>query len=285
MSTALPSNKDLIFKDGALSLRGPAALLFRKIEQDIKKFADVLSAEEIILSGAISFENFSRSGYLQRFPHFANLLSTIDTNAPFDLNTLKTQSLQKVCCSAVCLSCYPLFEDQLFKPSENLTLTALGHVFRKEVIDPNQIERADEFNMREIIFFGSADFVKVQLEACISWLNQLIIDCQLQGGVEVAEDSFFGADALDLKAYQQAVQSKFELLLIDPKTKKKIAVASTNNHGNHFAKSYKMTFQNGDFIHTGCFGMGLERMVLLIHAQYGLDPKTWPKALQNRFGF
>jgi hypothetical protein len=69
-------------------------------------------------------------------------------------------------------------------------------------------------------------------------------------------------------------------LVYIPYLKKKIAVGSINNHLDTFGKSLSIKNKKG-FVHSGCMGIGFERLVFALYCQLGTDLKKWPKSLKN----
>jgi seryl-tRNA synthetase len=255
------------YGQGALALRGPCASLFDRIDAVIRDFAAPLGAEEIVLPAALTLEDYRKTGYSDRLPQYTTQLST-----------------GGVCSSAACLCCYPCLAGKVFEPAGGIAFTTRGRVFRQEKLSPDEPERLREFHQRDIIFLGTEEYVEGQLDKCMEWLKGIAGDLGIHGIIQPAEDPFFGADAEVLKAYQKATRSKFELQLIAPKSTRAVAVASVNRHGSHFAKSFNLRLRGGDFIHTGCMGVGLERLALLIGSHYSFDRNLWPGSLRARFG-
>jgi hypothetical protein len=256
-------------EDGALTIRGRAACLFDNVNREIKALAKSLSAEEFVLPSSLSMDNLKRSGYSERFPQFATYL------------TAHGQT-ERACCSAVCLGCYPHFAGSQLAEGNAFSITALGKVFRHESAGYVEPERLSEFNMREIIFFGSSQFVSASLTNCYEWLKSLLLECRIRGSIELAQDPFFCAEADVLSAYQRTHRSKLEMRLEKPGTKERVATASVNNHDTHFAKAFDIRFKSGEFIHTGCFGLGFERFLFAIVNQFGADESRWPEGLKKR---
>ena len=71
---------------------------------------------------------------------------------------------------------------------------------------------------------------------------------------------------------------KYEILAYIPFLRKKIAIGSINFHLNTFGKAFKI-YKNKKFIHSGCIGIGFERLLLAFYSQYGTDVNKWPKKL------
>lgn len=188
-----------------------------------------------------------------------------------------------MCRSAVCLNSYPTMRDKVFKDNESVILTAEGRVFRHEYKKVNSLERLYEFSCREIIYLGKTDFVKARLKECEQWFINFLNQYNLHGVIKSATDPFFMENARNLQFYQAAEDSKYEIRALNPFTDTEVSIGSLNYHGNHFSKSYNITFSNGENVSSGCVGFGLERTVFTVIAQYGTDLNLWLKDLKEFF--
>jgi len=157
----------------------------------------------------------------------------------------------------------------------------IGRIFRNEGSNVTTLERLHEYSMREIIFMGRSEFVLSGLGACLAWCRDYLEEFELQGTIQAASDPFFADNLAALQCFQRSEQSKSEFRLAIPFSGKSISVASMNNHGEHFSKSYNIRFANGRFIHSGCFGAGYERIIFATLSQYGYEESEWPEKLRG----
>lgn len=81
---------------------------------------------------------------------------------------------------------------------------------------------------------------------------------------------------------QRAYEMKYELKMRIPFGKHKLAVCSSNYHGDVLGKSFYIQ-TGGQFASTGCLAFGLERWTLGFLAQYGIDKSKWPKSFLRGF--
>ena len=58
-----------------------------------------------------------------------------------------------------------------------------------------------------------------------------------------------------------------------------LAVLSSNLHGLTFSKTFNISGDDWP-VHTGCLGFGLERLVIALVAQHGVNPISWPEKLK-----
>lgn len=63
---------------------------------------------------------------------------------------------------------------------------------------------------------------------------------------------------------QKAQALKLELLVPIIHEDHPTACASLNLHHDHFSQTFGITFDDGSPVHTGCLGLGLERLTLVL---------------------
>ncbi len=161
------------------------------------------------------------------------------------------------------------------------TITAAGRCFRYESTNLTGLERLWDFTMREVIFAGPPDYVIAQRQACIDRSVALLDALGLAYEVTTATDPFFADVYAAQAAYQHGFELKFELLTPLPYSGRKLAVGSINYHQDFFGRSFAI--QSGSApAHTGCLGVGLERLALAFIAQHGPDERTWPTWVTNQ---
>jgi seryl-tRNA synthetase len=184
---------------------------------------------------------------------------------------------------AACFPCYPTLSGQDFE--EGRAYTWLGRVFRYESRNINGLDRLYEFNVRELVFVGSEEYVRACRTKALPLVEELAnfmdIDCQVQ----TATDPFFATVSAAKKFWQAAQEVKNEIkipALSNDGTKKMLACGSINLHGNFFGKRFGFTCANGEPAQTGCVGLGIERWMLAAFTQHGFDPMRWPEAVRNR---
>jgi seryl-tRNA synthetase len=184
---------------------------------------------------------------------------------------------------AACFPCYPTLAGQDFE--EGKAYTWLGRVFRYESRNINGLDRLYEFNVRELVFVGSEDYVRGCRTKALPIIEQLAsfidIDCQVQ----TATDPFFATVSAAKKFWQAAQEVKNEIkipALSNDGTTKMLACGSINLHGNFFGKRFGFNCADGEPAQTGCVGLGIERWVLAAFTQHGFDEKRWPQAVRDR---
>jgi seryl-tRNA synthetase len=184
---------------------------------------------------------------------------------------------------AACFPCYPTLAGKVYETGE--CFTWMGRVFRYESRNINGLDRLYEFNVRELVFVGTEDYVRECRRKSLPIIEELAslidIDCQVQ----TATDPFFATVSAAKKFWQAAQEVKNEIkipALSSDGTQKMLACGSVNLHGNFFGKRFGFNCANGEPAQTGCVGLGIERWVLAAFTQHGFDECRWPESIRTR---
>ncbi len=238
--------------------------VFKYFERGCYRLALQQNPVEYVYPIMIPTRYLRQCGYFGEHPQSATFM------APSSL----VQEPDHVGKSAVCLHCYPHFENQVV--TNPVTLTTQGRCYRYGAEEMQGIENLWEFIMRESIYMGSADYVRERLgdirRLTTEWMARLGINCW----IEAAGDPFYAERPDVLRKSRLIKENKYELRCNLPKSS--VAVASFNFHGPHFSKAFNIT-DGGNYIATGCAGFGIERLTYAFLSQYGLD--SWPRHIQN----
>jgi seryl-tRNA synthetase len=154
-----------------------------------------------------------------------------------------------------------------------------AYVFRREPSgDPARLQI---FRMRELVRLGEPDTVEAWRDAWRERSVELLGSIGLDVEFDVASDPFFGRSGKLLARSQRSQQLKFEVMApiagLEP-----TAVASFNYHQEHFTSIYGIEMQDGAVAHTACLGFGLERIVLALLRQHGIEVGGWPDEVRER---
>ncbi|MBE2280959.1 MAG: hypothetical protein IAE91_11250, partial [Ignavibacteriaceae bacterium] len=164
---------------------------------------------------------------------------------------------------AMCLHCYPLFENHtLDEPIKVMTL--MGSCFRDESGNLNNSERLNEFKMREVVYFGEEQLLKIIHNELIDFLINFGKFFELNFKLEVSNDIFFNDNAEKQLFSQLITNNKIEFQVYIKDLNKYIACASINKHGSHFSEAFNIKGSTGDFASTMCIGFGLDRLYLAL---------------------
>jgi seryl-tRNA synthetase len=233
-------------------------------------------------------------GYLSNFPHHAMFVSHAHRNYP-DIRFLGTLSLSSnvpdinqrlesphaLLSPTVCYHCFQAFNGKTL-PSNELLFTATAKCHRHEFKQVVGLERLNTFTMRELVFFGSKEYVASRISTIQTLIKSLFESWGLHFRIIGANDPFFASSASNKRTFQSLFSLKQELQVRLPYKDKWLAVGSLNNHVTGLVKAFAIKpageSEPAD-LHSGCVGIGFERLALGIFAQFGLDASQWPEAL------
>jgi seryl-tRNA synthetase len=176
---------------------------------------------------------------------------------------------------AVCYHTYPEWQGKTLG-AEPVLLTARGRCYRYEGGHHIPLERLWEFSMREIIVLGTRGQVEGIRQALVRQVSQLVTTLGLDGAIELAADPFFTSGDEGRRLMQQAGALKYELQLTVGPDGRSVAAASFNNHHEFFGRRFGISLGTREPAHSGCVAFGLERWVLALLAQHGVDEHSWP---------
>ena len=286
------------FGKGQVAYNGPVLKLAQLINQKAGQlYASAFGAVDGHYPAMIDADTLQKCGYFDSHPNAVTFLGNVveDFDAIEEFRRANSCSegavlpghehihIDGMCLNpAACFPCYPTLTGQSFK--EGKCYTWMGRVFRYESRNINGLDRLYEFNVRELVFVGSEDFVRSirakSLPIIEELANLIDIDCQVQ----TATDPFFATVSAAKKFWQAAQEVKNEIkipALSNDGTTKMLACGSINLHGNFFGKRFNFTDGNGEPAQTGCVGLGIERWVLAAFTQHGFEPQRWPKAVRD----
>lgn len=235
--------------------------LLKEVDTFFLNSAVKLGASEYHIPAMIEQSVLSRCGYFSSFPHHLTVASHAKLEAYTTIakaNQLSEDTItvsDKYFTPAACLHIYPMFENQDVKQK---VITTRARVFRYEDRRFNGSTRLWDFTVREIVFIGSADFVKENLTKMKEIALEYTKKIGLPAEICPASDNFYPIKRnLVKKKIQTANSLKDELIVkIDDND---VAVASFNFHDTHFSKPFNFD-KEGDIV-SGCVGFGLERWI------------------------
>jgi hypothetical protein len=279
---------------GLFVLRPPFSDLMRFLDWILlHRFARPFNAAEEVYPNVIPLEQLASTQHLRAFPehlHFvSHLREDLGVLERFASRARATDGvvqpepgeLEKVSLMhnpSTCYHCYAVRRGQCLE--ENEAVTAVTRCHRYESANHGDSGRLMEFTLREVIFVGSADFVRAARESSLQMIRQWVTDWQLYGVLLPANDPFF-TDDYEVKAvHQHRLAMKYEYRAVLPGTGKTLAVLSSNLHAVTFGKAFDIRV-GGMRANTGCLGFGLERLAIAIAMQHGLDPEQWPSGLKS----
>jgi hypothetical protein len=185
--------------------------------------------------------------------------------------------------------CYRCFDSLRASPGlarplmSGRTFTGLANCHRREDKALVELSRLQTFRMREVVFFGAANFVGEQRDWWMDEFAGLLRAWRMRFRIVAASDAFFSATAAQKRAYQSMRRLKYECQAYLPHSDTWLAVASFNNHEATLTKAYGLLAGDDAQAHSGCVGFGLDRLVFAVLSQFGLDEEAWPDHLRAFF--
>lgn len=233
--------------------------------------------------------HFERSGYMGNFPQLAGLVHAFcgdDRDHQLLLDKIESgddwsrgePSAGCVLVPAACYPLYPLVAARGPVKANGSVFDVQAYCFRHEPSpDP---ARMQSFRMRESVRIGTPDQVQEFRAQWIARCKAMVSELDVPCDVVPANDPFFGRLGKLVKNNQREQGLKFELVIPiagDAPT----ACASFNYHQDYFATIWNIQSENGGPVHTSCVGFGLERLVLAVFRQHGLEPPAWPENVRR----
>jgi seryl-tRNA synthetase len=235
---------------GREAVLGPHMLaLIDWVDSKFVELASKARAHALPVPSLIERSILERAGYFESFPG-----STVE------------QSDGGCMPPAVCYHCYAkLAATSLQEPG---AWTCVARCRRNE--DNKEPGRLRAFTMREIVFVGSAAWVRERRQ---EWMDRILgfaQSLQLAVQLDVATDSFFaGGEARGRKLLQQMKGLKFELRARMDAEGTPLAISSFNLHETFFSHRFGFRLEDGTDANSGCVAFGLERWALALAVTLG----------------
>lgn len=271
---ALEKSGDVVLTAaGQVSLSGLALDVLQAVDAAVLEWARALGAREHRYPSLIDLGVLERAGQVASFPQHLTLASHAEPSSrPRD----STEATPRHALSpAVCYHAYPEWQGRTVGPGAAL-LTACGRCYRYESGHHVPLERLWDFTMREIIIVGTREQVETIRRSLVRQVSEFVTTVELDATIDAATDPFFTAGDEGRRLMQRVGALKHELLLPIDAHGRAIAAASFNHHHDFFGTRFDISLSTGGAAHSGCIAFGLERWVLALLAQHGVDEQTWP---------
>jgi len=242
-------------------------------------------AEILRFPPVMSRRQLEKSGYLKSFPNLlgcvcalhvseAAIRSAADRYENGGDWTASLGASDLVLSPAACYPLYPLVATRGRIPAGGLLFDVAADCFRRE--PSRSLDRLQSFRMREFVRIGRPEEITAFRESWISRARELAELLALPYSIEVANDPFFGriGQIMAVSQIQQAL--KFELLIPYHAKARPTACMSFNYHREHFGQVWGLRDDSDDLAHTGCVAFGMDRLVVALFANHGLDLARWP---------
>ena len=231
---------------------GAALDAFEKCDAGLRAWALAEGGVEHQFSALIDAATLRRAEYPDAFPH---LLMTA-ASAADPLQPLADDNLAIAgwfLSPAVCYHAYAALAGRVIE--HGIALTARGSCFRHE--EANKLaagRRQVEFQMRELVLVGRADWIDARLAVLQSGVDALAAAAGLTTTWCPANDPFFLPRARGKAQMQRLLGTKMELCLPDG-----LAIASINRHGPFFGGRFHIRTADDQPAHSACVAFGLDR--------------------------
>jgi seryl-tRNA synthetase len=283
---------------GFYSLQGDFLRVLRGIDRRTLEVAQELGAVEQEHPAVWPVRLFKMIDYFHEFPQQMILCAPVKDDfaarSTFSKRFRKDQDFETVPMDdlmadaayglqpAVCDCCYYGLEGR--RQHADSFYTTCNKVFRNERSATNRLDRLTNFTVRDIMFVGSEEFVLEARQGLIERLSRFIEALHLNAKIETANDPFFANESAMKSVFQNAHRLKYELLAHIPHLEREIAVGSINLHTDFFGKAFDIHLADGRNAHSGCIGVGMERMTYALFCQHGPLVAAWPAELQRFLG-
>ena len=248
----LQRSGELVFtRARAVALSGLSLHLFRWIDTQLLKLGG--GVKEVMCPSLISPDVLERANYFESFPHGATRVE----------GGLHSAFLAP----AVCYHCFAALTDASLEAPA--TITCCGKCHRHENGPADALGRLWEFTMREFVVIATPEAVEEQRRNWMEKVRDFAEAIGLKGEIRVATDPFFGTASRGRKLLQQVKQLKYEFC-VDLQGCPR-ALASFNLHETFFTSRFGITVSGVTPVYSGCVAFGLERWILAILAQRGLE--------------
>ncbi|CAI2672715.1 hypothetical protein AKUG0406_PLPX00240 (plasmid) [Apilactobacillus kunkeei] len=233
-------------------------------------FYELFSPTQINVPDLISTCSVKRSGYFNTSSQMMYFVGEVnkDTSSfdkyinltnigSFDdaFKTLKNANM--VLNPAVCLQLYPLIEKKIMDSSKITTFDLIGKAFRDEGGKFNFHDRLREFEVHEIVFFGTPKQLQKLYPFVVSVTQMLFNKLNIPIESSFSNDIFFGPQNDKYLFSQMISDDKLEFTTLHSN----ISLASINKHKSKFTDEYSITADNSEKIHSFCLAFGIDRIL------------------------
>lgn len=286
---------------GANVLSGTFLKLRNAIDRELEAMIHRSDVTDFACPTTVPANSLLRAGYLNSHPHqaifAASLHADSDTYALFgthsDNNPLLDEDLtadgrylstpQQILSPTVCYHCFEALsqapEQSTHWSIQNSSYTSSSYCHRHEGKTFDKLARLQTFFMREMIFVGDETYVEDTRQAWMAQVGDLFASWGLKFRIALATDPFFAIGAEKKRAYQSMFKLKYECLAYLPYSRSWLAVGSFNNHQATLTKSFGLHDRDG--CHSGCWGVGIDRLLLALFSQFGPELSAWPEPLRK----
>lgn len=273
----LANNEVHEVQPGICYLRGKLADALTAVDAIFRDYAVSLGCKEEFYTSLLPARALLENGYVEGFPHHALFVAhahrTLAAIREVMASAKRREPVSKSLLGDVGFAlaptvCYHCFETMRNGALQNNTLvTGRNLCHRFEPRDAKKLMRLHVFNMREIVFIGTEEFVASTREKILEFCTHVLLEkWNARFRVVTASDPFFATGKEFVALYQKMGRTKIELQMHIPYCDTWLAVMSFNNHQHKLTKTYNI---GSDRTASGCFGVGFERLIYGLLCQKG----------------
>ena len=241
---------------GVYALQGNILKTIKELDSVFRNYALKRNAIEQYFQPTLPAKSLIENGYISSFPHHPLFVASVvrDANSIKNLSKdAKEKSMEsmhewlddkldshdQVLSPTVCYHCFETLRGQSI-PVNGAQYTAMASCHRHESRNIKGLSRLQTFTMREIVFFGTADYVETCRKEILSHCQSYLIVLGLKFRVVTASDPFFTTGAEAKRIFQTALELKYEIQAYLPHSKSWISVGSFNNHQRSLVVPYRI---------------------------------------------
>jgi seryl-tRNA synthetase len=241
--------------DGRLIVSGRPLAILQGLDARLERLSAEHGASLTSIPTVIARDTLDRAGY---FEAFGDAAAAVHGDGPDRFLT-----------PALCYHIYPLLAGR--RVDRGQVLGCAGRCFRNERIRAPSLARLWEFTMREVVFVGPPEWVEAERRWWIDAVETLSTALGLSARIEVATDPFFTGAGRGRALIQQIKELKLELRMDVGVGGVPEAVSSFNLHETFFGARFGVTMADDTPAWSGCVAFGLERWLLALVSQLGID--------------
>lgn len=286
-------DRGLLIESGVAGIHGHSAEF-----EDVRAALERLLTRTAVDHGArrlrfpplLPRHHLETSGYLDSFPHLAGTVYAFDGDEAAAAAQSERagrheswddfqQMTDLTLIPAACYPVYPAIAADGPLSHGGVFIEAGGAwVFRHEPSrDP---ARRQMFRQHEMVRIGEPANVAAWRDEWSERGLDLLRGLGLDAKLETASDPFFGRRGRMLATSQREQSLKLEIL-VPIASPQPTAVASFNQHRDHFGVAFGISRADGEPAHSACLGFGHERIVLALLRRHGLELLRWPPEIRE----
>lgn len=243
-------------RPGCVEASGVYLDLLRTLDSYFVDYALKLGAREFQFPAMLPVAVAERCGILENYPQQVCSVHTPAMDSPVREHgatangsnrrrseaTARDVRSETILSPAVCYHfwCHPR-ELLAEKAGDTYLGTAVGRCYRAEVQALIGLHRLQEFNMREILAVGDAERLDRLRKEFLEFLRQMTVSFELEGRIQTASDPFFVNVYAKKRLFQVNLKLKYEALAWLPGRGEFLAIASVNDHRDHFTRAFGLT--------------------------------------------